>query len=90
MKQLRSGSIYFRLFRSYLASTLIPVLCLGLLTVLFTREYSMNKMKDEMSLMLRGMTGSLEQTLDNYEKNLELFAGYEDLLGEAFHPLVCE
>ena len=79
MKQLRSGSIYFRLFRSYLASTLIPVLCLGLLTVLFTREYSMNKMKDEMSLMLRGMTGSLEQTLDNYEKNLELFAGYEEV-----------
>lgn len=79
MKQLGTRSIYFRLFRSYLASTLIPVLCLGFLTVLFTREYSMNKMKDEMSLMARGMAGALQQTLENYEENLELFAGYEEV-----------
>lgn len=79
MKRFRTGSIYFRLFRSYLASSLIPVLCLALLTVLFTREYSMNKMKDEMSLMTRGMSGVLQQTLENYEENLELFAGYEEV-----------
>ena len=79
MKQLRTSSIYFRLFRSYLASTLIPVLCLGLLTVFFAREYSMNKMKDELSLMVRSMSGTLQQTLDNYEENLELFAGYEEV-----------
>lgn len=79
MKQIRSGSIYFRLFRSYLASTLIPVLCLGLLTVLFAREYSISKMEDEMSLTVRGMSGVLQQTLENYEENLTLFAGYEEV-----------
>lgn len=77
MKVFRTGSIYFRLFRSYLATSLIPVLCLGVLTVFFSREYSISKMEDELLLVVRGTSGVLQQSLENYEESLELFAGYE-------------
>lgn len=79
MKPLRTGSIYFRLFRSYLATSLIPVLCLGILTVLFSREYSISKMEGELQLVVRGTAGVLQQRLENYEESLELFAGYEGI-----------
>lgn len=79
MKPFRTGSIYFRLFRSYLATSLIPVLCLGVLTVFFSRDYSISKMEDELSLVVRGTAGVLQQSLENYEESLELFAGYEGI-----------
>lgn len=79
MKLFRTDSIYFRLFRSYLATSLIPVLCLGALTVFFSRDYSIRKMEDELSLVVRGTAGVLQQNLENYEESLELFAGYEGI-----------
>ena len=47
--------------KKIIALMLSLLLCLGMLTVLFAREYSMNKMEDELSLVTRGISGVLQQ-----------------------------
>ena len=79
MKKLRTGSIYFRLFRSYLATSLIPVICLAVLTVLFNREYSMGNVKDELTLVTQGASGVIQRELEDYEESLKIFAGDESI-----------
>lgn len=79
MKKLRSGSIYFRLFRSYFATSLIPVVCLAILTVFFTREYSMSDVKSELTLVAQGASGVLQRELGDYKESLLLFSSYEGI-----------
>ena len=77
MKLFPRESIYFRLFRSYLATSLIPVLCLAALTLLFTRQYSMSKMEGELSLVAQSAAGILQRELKEYEESMQLFVGYD-------------
>lgn len=79
MKNIHTQSIYFRLFRSYLATSLIPVLCLAVLTVFFTREYSMGSVKDELTLVVQGASGVLQRELEDYEESLQIFADDESV-----------
>lgn len=83
MKKLRTGSIYFRLFRSYFATSLIPVLCLALLTVLFTRQFSMGNVKTKLTPEIQGAAGVIQHELLGYEESLRLFASYQGV-GEYF------
>lgn len=83
MKKLQTGSIYFRLFRSYFATSLIPVLCLALLTVLFTREFAMDNVKQKLTPEVQGAAGVIQQELNHYEESLGLFASYQGM-GEFF------
>lgn len=85
---MKQESIYFRLFRSFLAASLIPVLCLAALTLLFTRQYSMNKMKDELLLVTDGAAGILQRELKKYEENMQLFVGYDGIADFVRNPAV--
>ena len=83
MKKIRTGSIYVRLFRSYFATSLIPVLCLALLTVLFTRQFAMGNVKQKLTPELQGAAGVIQRELESYEESMRLFASYQGV-GEFF------
>lgn len=70
----RSGRIYSRIFRSYLMISLIPIICLAALIVYFAREYSLNKVEDELLLLTRGAAGILQSELSKDEESLQIFA----------------
>lgn len=74
MKFFGKGSIYSKLFRTYVATSLIPLLCLAALTLFFTREYSINHVKEELNLATQGAAGVVQQELDNLEESLQIFA----------------
>lgn len=81
MKIFGKGSIYSRLFRSYLATSLIPVLCLACLTLFFTRAYSISQVQDELTLITQGAAGVVQRELESLEESLQIFAR-DDSVGE--------
>lgn len=80
MSKAGKGSIYAKLFHSYLATSLIPVLCLAMLTVLFAREYSIGKVKDELSLVTQGVCGVMQGKLEDDKKSLQLLVNDADVV----------
>lgn len=80
MRKTSKRSIYARLFHSYLATSLIPVLCLAMLTVLFAREYSIGKVKDELTLVTRGACGVIQGKLEDDQKSLQLLVNDADVI----------
>lgn len=79
MSRSGKGHIYTRIFRSYLLVSLIPVLCLAVLIVYFTREYSMNKVEDELVLLTQGAAGVIQRELEKDEESLQILASDESL-----------
>lgn len=79
MSHSGKGRIYTRIFRSYLLVSLIPVLCLAVLIVYFTREYSMSKVEDELVLLTQGAAGVIQRELEKDEESLRILADDESL-----------
>lgn len=79
MSRSGKGQIYVRIFRSYLLVSLIPVLCLAVLIVYYTREYSMSKVEDELVLLTQGAAGVIQRELEKDEESLRILASDESL-----------
>ena len=79
MKRAGSGHIYSKVLRTYLLVSLLPVLCLAVFTLMFTRDYSVNKVRDELDLLTQGAAGVLNRELELDEESLGVFAGDESV-----------
>lgn len=58
---------------------LILVLCLAVLIVYFTREYSMSKVEDELVLLTQGAAGVIQRELEKDEESVRILASDESL-----------
>lgn len=79
MKKARSGGIYVRLFRYFLLVALIPILTLGCVSVLFSRQLALNSVKSDLLSTTGSMAEGLSREIDNCMASLELFANSDEV-----------
>lgn len=68
------GGIYSQLFYQFLLVALIPVFTLGVVTVVFARQLSLNSVKNELYSSTCTAAAGLTRELESYRASLELLA----------------
>lgn len=79
MKNRKSKGIYSQLFSQFLLTSLVPILTLGLVIVLFARQFSMSSLKYELSSSTGTAAEGFTRELDACQAGLEMLAQSQEV-----------
>lgn len=79
VKNRKSKGIYSQLFSQFLLTSLVPILTLGLVIVLFARQFSMSSLKYELSSSTGTAAEGFTRELDACQAGLEMLAQSQEV-----------